>query len=734
MKSGLFKKRRLILPGILLLVFLMLFAAPRIARWYLVKNSHDLIGRNISLGRVGINYFTGTLRADDFKIFEEDGKTVFASFSRFKVNIDYLPLFNKEYVVQSVSLDNPFIQVLQDGSNFNFTDLIKSDPSEIKKNTIPSEPAKYILKNIRISGGYVKYTDIPLNHTISLDKLDLKIPGFTWNSDSARLNVDFRFVDGGGLYSNLKINKADSTYLVDLKLDSLNLEIIQPYVKNYLNISGLKGFISNNLSIKGSINSISNLVIRGNNDIYGFEMQDTLGRKIFSFNNLSFGIDTLSTALHRLTIKNVSLSDPFILLELIDSTNNWLALIKSQQLPADTSLIGPDSTNTSGTFSYNIPPLSITGGSLLFTDKTLKYPFEYKIDKLNFTCTNSGESNDRIAFDLSAALNGTGALDLKGILDPGNINNDMDLSIDISQFRMKDVDPYFRHYFGFPVNGGLMNFKTENILRTKSLDSRNTIYFRKFSLAEKMKSETEYKVPLRLAIGILSDKDGIIDLKAPVKIRGEEVKIINLWRIIFRVIGNLFVKAAVSPFNLISGMYNTDPAALQVIRLGLMEISPDAANMKSVDIISDILDKKPQLNADFIYCINEEGASDSLAYIMTVNEFLKNEGNHNADKKNIPDSVLIRFVKERLNISLPDTNPALKNLCTRYIGKAKLSSALDSIRNLQTEFLTGYLNSESGLTPDRFRISTVTPDSIIPVVNYPCFRVFFSAGDEKQGN
>ncbi len=727
MKSRLFKKRHLILPGLLLLILLVLFAAPRIARWYLVKNSLDLIGRDISIGRIRVNYFTGTLRADDFKMFEGDGKTVFASFSRFKVNIDYIPLFSKEYVVRSVSLDNPYVQVLQDGSNFNFSDLIKSGTSVNKKDTIPSEPAKYILNNIRISGGFVKYTDIPLNHTISLDKLDLNIPGFTWNSDSTRLNVDFRFVDGGGLYSNLRINQADSTYLVDLKLDSLNLGIIKPYVKNYLDISDLKGFISSNLSIKGSTNSILNLLIRGNNDILGFGMQDTLGRKIFSFNNLKVDIDSFSPGTNSLRLKRIELKDPFILFELADSSNNWLALIKSSS-PEPSDTVGNRSDTTS--FSYNIPPVTISGGSLLFTDKRLKYPFDYKIDKLNITCTNSGESNDKISFDVSAALNGTGTLSLKGILDPGNVNNDMDLSVDISQFRMKDVDPYFKHYFGFPVNGGIMNFKTENSLRTKSLDSRNSIYFRKFSLAGKLKTETEYKIPLRLAIGILSDKDGIIDLKAPVKMRGEEVKIINLGRIIFRVIGNLFVKAAVSPFNLLSGLYNTDPASLREIRLDLTGPSPDAKNMKSIDIIADILNKKPQLKTDFIYCLDRNGSSDSLAYITALNDFMKYEGKQTSTSTGIPDSTLVRFLKGRMNTVSSSAGSDIKSLCTSYVGRERLYSILDSLKNSQVSFLSEYLIREMGIPAERFRIITETPDSIIPKVKYPSFRIYFNAGGE----
>ena len=106
------------------------------------------------------------------------------SFNQLKVNLDYLPLFRNEIFVKNISLDDPFIEILQNGVKFNFSDLTASDTAAVVKDTVPAAPMKYDINNIKINRGYVKYTDIPLNHTIELNKLDLLIPGFIWNSDS----------------------------------------------------------------------------------------------------------------------------------------------------------------------------------------------------------------------------------------------------------------------------------------------------------------------------------------------------------------------------------------------------------------------------------------------------------------------------------------------------------------------------------------------------------------------
>jgi len=727
MKNKSFKKRHLIIPGIILLIAIILFAAPRIAKTYIVKHSPELIGRKIAIGKIRINYFTGTLRITDLKLFETDGTTAFVSFRQMKVNLDYLPLFSNEFVVRYISLDDPYVQVLQDGSRFNFSDLITSDSTINEKDTIPEEPTKYIINNIRISRGFVKYTDIPLKHTISLDSLDLQIPGFTWNSDTANLDVGFNFVEGGGIRSGFSVNQADSTYTVNLKIDSLNLEIIEPYVAGNLNISDLKGFYSGDLLIKGSISSVLNLFVKGDNHISGFQIKDTLNRTILSFNDLFVGLDTFDLSRNLLRINGIRLQNPQVLFELTDSVNNWTTLIKySAPGLADSLAQTVDTTASESEFSYNIPHVEITGGTVLLSDRNLKYPFGYRIDSLKLDLSQIPETNDRIALKLSALLNKTGSINTEGTINMADPSNDLDISLEIKQFRMADVDAYFRQYFGFPVKGGLMSFSTTNILRPRSLESTNHIYFRRFNLDKKLPEKTEYNVPLRLAIGILSDKDGIIDLKAPVKMKGDEVKIINLGRIIFRVIGNLFVKAALSPFNLISQLQGVDEESLKQIRLDLTNESPDEKGLRSLDVLSDILNKKPLINLDLIYCINREKAIDSLAYIYTRNEFLRSTGASISDERKIPDSTLVRFAlgKNPAESSLGSGNAGA--IYVKYAGTERLNVRLDSLSKLHTGFISNYLSVERALPSNRFRIIETTPDSIKPVTATPSFRLYLN--------
>jgi hypothetical protein len=725
MKTPRLKKRHKILLALVLLVSAILFAAPRVAGWYLVKNSVELTGRKLAVGKVRLNYFTGTLTVHDLQFFEADGSTVFVSFRRLKINLDYLPLIRNEISVKYIILDDPYAQVIQSGDLFNFSDLMTADSVSVSADTVPSKPLKYIIGNITIARGFLKYTDKLLNHTIEMNRLDLNIPGFTWNSDSTRLGVDFRFVDGGRLFSDLAINQADSTYQVSLRLDSLNLDIIEPYVKSSLNISGLTGYLSNDIRITGDMRSIMQLSVSGKNEIFSFNLTDTLNRKIFAFDRLSLDIDTLLPGRNIVKIKTIDLKNPYIYFELIDSVNNWLTLMKPEPAALPDSLAAADSIPAAaydGVFQFS--RLTVTGGSVDISDKTLRYPFSYNIGQLGVESYPDRTRAGWIDVKMKAELNGNGIFSADLAMDLLN-TDDIDISLSANQFRMKDTDPYFRHYFAFPVTDGRLNFKTSNKLRKNSVVSDNSIYFRKFILGKKTAEKAEYNLPLRLGLGVMSDKDGVIDLKVPVEMEGENVRIRNLRKIIFHAVGTLFIKAAVSPFNMIGDLFNTDPEKLKEIGLPLIDAVPGIENMKTVDILADVLSKKPGLTLDLVYCLNREKEADTLARFIATGDYLKATGTSGP----VADSILVKFIAGRISAdsALAATGPG--PLCLRYAGAERLNAAIDSVRSGQAAYLRKYLELDRGIPAERFRIEVTMPDSIKYDSALPAFRTYFGAGD-----
>jgi len=736
MKLSKFKKWHKTLLVILLFFIIILFIAPRAGQRYVEKNSKQLIGRKIDIAKIRINYFTGTIRIKGLKVFEKDDTSRFVGFNKLIVNIDYWPFFRQELVISEISLVSLVANIEQNGSTFNFSDLIvQESPKDtlLEPDSIMSKPMLLTFNDIRIEKSKIQYTDKELGHTISLNDINLHIPGFSLNNGSTNLNIDFDFTDGGELHSKLDLNQDDSTYHINLRLDSLNLDIIEPYIKNSMAISEINGYFSNNIVISGHLLHIMQLSLKGQNNILAFEMIDNHERDILHFENFTLDIDTLLLAQNLIKINEIALVNPYFFVELADSTNNWSAmLLPPDTLNADTIIVEPvtdtSSVNEKETkdFDYFLTRLTIQDGEVLFNDKTLQEEFTATINQINISSKDITAKSKDVEINLNALVNNTAQIITKVNLDPYNAKN-IKLDFALQNFAMKYTEPYLMHYLGYPVKEGLMNFKTNNILTENTLHSESNIYVRNFTLGDPNKKQAQVKVPLKLVVGILSNKNNIIDLKIPVESRGESISIRNLGKIIFTTLGNLIVKAAASPVDFLADLYGVNPEKVNVIKLGMFDKSLNEDDFETLDIIAKILQDKPKLLLELNYGVNKNLYYDSLATSLAFGQFQESYSeNIRRTPKHQQDSLFYAYLLSKLEISQSDKNS--KELSKEFIGNQILVSQLDSTSKVHQKLIRDYLLIQKSIPEQRLKflqgISDITNDSL----NDARFNVNFKSG------
>lgn len=691
-----------IVIGITVFIFLILFLTPRIGRKYLVNNSSELLGRKIEINKIRINYFSGALRIKGFRIYELDKKNGFVSFEKLFVNLDYWPLFKNELLVSEISLDKLNANIEQKGEWFNFSDLMQTetetDTTEIS-DTVSREPMLLTFNNINLNNCNIKYTDKELQHTIALDDMNLQIPGFSLNNGSTNLNLDFEFTQGGKLHSKLDFNQEDSTYNINLKLDTLNIDIIEPYIKKSLEISEVNGYFSNNIQLKGNLKHLAQVYLKGWNKIESFEIIDNHNRNVLSFDKFNIDIDTLMLSENIIQINEIALLKPNFLIELIDSTNNWSAMI----IPADT--INADTINTvqdtieeKQNWNYSLTNLTIRNGEILFYDQTLNEEYHAIVNNINIGSKDIMAGDNSVEIDLKAELNKTAQIITKLELD---LNNSSNIGVDfaLNNFAMKYIEPYLIYYFGYPINEGLLNFNTTNNMTENSLISESNLYVRNFSLGNPDKKDAKYKLPLKLVVGILSDKDNIIDLNIPVENKGDDVSIKNLGKIIFKTLGNLIVKAATSPVDFLANLYGVNPDKIKEIEIGMFDNNLNEESLETLDIIAKILNEKPKLRLELDYQINKKQFHDSLATQLAFDDFLSSNDKIKRETKQLQDSLFYNFLLKGLK--LEQSNQTIHDLCKVYIGDETLNTMLDSTFNLHNKLVKDYLHIQKSITENR---------------------------------
>ena len=85
-------------------IVLLLILLPGIAKKYAINHSKELVGRQIALDKLKINYFTGKVTLTDFKMFEADDKEVFVSFDTLLIDAEPYRYISSDLVISSCIL------------------------------------------------------------------------------------------------------------------------------------------------------------------------------------------------------------------------------------------------------------------------------------------------------------------------------------------------------------------------------------------------------------------------------------------------------------------------------------------------------------------------------------------------------------------------------------------------------------------------------------------------------
>jgi hypothetical protein len=130
----------------------------------------------------------------------------------------------------------------------------------------------------------------------------------------------------------------------------------------------------------------------------------------------------------------------------------------------------------------------------------------------------------------------------------------------------------------------------------RTLDAQHHIVMDQLEFGEKTASKDAVSLPVKLAVALLKDRNGVIDLPLPVTGSLDDPKF-RLGPIIWKVLLNLLEKAVTAPFALLGSLFGSGPD-LQFIdfRPGSNDLAP--AESDKVKGLVKALQERPQLKLE----------------------------------------------------------------------------------------------------------------------------------------
>ena len=161
--------------------------------------------------------------------------------------------------------------------------------------------------------------------------------------------------------------------------------------------------------------------------------------------------------------------------------------------------------------------------------------------------------NTRAEVDLRGNLESHSPLQISGTVNPLRDDLFVDLTISFKDIELSPATPYSGTYLGYEIDKGKLFLDLKYHIENKQLQASNKVFVDQFTFGKSVESSKATKLPVRLGIALLKDRNGQINLDLPVSGRTDDPKF-SIWGMVWQVVANLFIKAATSPFALLSSM------------------------------------------------------------------------------------------------------------------------------------------------------------------------------------
>jgi uncharacterized protein involved in outer membrane biogenesis len=381
---------------------------------------------------------------------------------------------------------------------------------------------------------------------------------------------------------------------------------LSPYLEQHLNARIAQGAVSFRQSLRLAPGaSGAAITVSGDLRVDRLGLVDgTLQEELAGFTSLALsGIEVATAPTLSASLKEVALVGPYaraVVRE--DKSVNLTGLVRGAPAPttgaaAPTVAAASSSTPTAGAAPrITIGAIKIEAGDFSFLDRSLSPHVRVALGQFGGTIGGlSSENLARADVDLRGTVDGVGPVAITGQLDPLGTPRFVDVKVDFKNVDLLPLSPYSGKYAGYELARGKLALDVKAHVEGSQLRSENVLTLQQFTFGAPVESPEATKLPVRLGVALLKDIEGRIVIDVPVSGDLSDPNL-KISRVVWRVIGNLLTKAAVSPFALLGSMFGGggDELAFQEFDPGLAELR--AAERGKLDTLVKALTNRPGLS------------------------------------------------------------------------------------------------------------------------------------------
>ncbi len=212
-----------------------------------------------------------------------------------------------------------------------------------------------------------------------------------------------------------------------------------------------------------------------------------------------------------------------------------------------------------------IAKVTLQDGDVNFTDLFIKPNYSADLTDIGGSVTGLSSQLDTAAdVDLRGRFARTAPVEIKGRVNPLLEDLFLDLKANVRDIELGPFTPYSGKYVGYAIEKGKLRFDVEYKIENRELAAKNQIVVDQLTFGGKVESPQATKLPVLLAVALLKDRNGVIDVNLPISGSLDDPEF-SVGGLIVQVIVNLVTKAVTAPFALIGNLIGGGGAELAYV-------------------------------------------------------------------------------------------------------------------------------------------------------------------------
>jgi hypothetical protein len=396
-----------------------------------------------------------------------------------------------------------------------------------------------------------------------------------------------------------------------------------------------------------------------------------------------FELDFLEKEQKRFSIQELILTQPSARFSIgEDKFSNFRRLFMKNQAatsavsatslsPASAATSAPPAPKPTGkpAFEVDIKAVKVNQGRMYFSDASIRTGFKTNINNLNGSLLGvSNVPGQYATIALDGAVDKSGSLRARGQAAFEDPRRNSDVSLSFKNVPLHSINPYAMTFAGYQIDDGRIDVDLRYTAKDGQLLGKNRFVIRKIKLGEEVSDFKGMKLPIGLAIAVLEDSDGMIDINIPIKGNVDSPEF-SVGHLVWQALRNVLASIVTAPFRALASLFGEEGLDGIYTAPGESVITPP--EQEKLEKVAKLLEKKVNAVVEFYGTYDLQIDRQELARVNADRAILLAAGFKLKDTEPLPNP----------SLSDPRVQSGLKSAYGSQVGRIKLAQQLIKLPN-----------------------------------------------------